>query len=217
MEQVHCCLASGLKICIWGWMDFFGCRDEERWGVPRRQGVFYKVGRLNRRKGGEKKMLSIDCFLCQRGIVGLPADIWMSPEWSRLPSQSQRRNMIGWEMPNTGMAAGQNNQRLSCRLLPYRCQISLKSIFNLLFIKKVHIERQIKFMDEFNLWSFDDLFFTLWSHVIHLKALVWEGTSTTVVAKINFCTVHFWQTGIMLKFWIDCLKTVWVYIYIFLW
>lgn len=61
-------------------MDFFGCRDEERWGVPCRQGVFYKVGRLNRRKGSEKKMLSIDCFLCQRGIVGLPADIWMSPE-----------------------------------------------------------------------------------------------------------------------------------------
>lgn len=46
---------------------FFGCRDEERWGgVPCRQGVFYKVGRLNRRNGGEKKKCFLLIAFCAR-------------------------------------------------------------------------------------------------------------------------------------------------------
>lgn len=61
-------------------MDFFGCRDEDRWGDALQAGGLLQSGETEQEERRWKKMLSIDCFLCQRGIVGLPADIWMSPE-----------------------------------------------------------------------------------------------------------------------------------------
>lgn len=92
---------------------------------------------------GGNLLLIASC--AREDLRGLPADIWTSPQWSQTPpsSQSERHNMIGWGRPSTGMAAGQTNSELSCRLLCRWCQISWKAIFNLHLVMEVHIEEHI--------------------------------------------------------------------------
>lgn len=68
-KQVHCCLAAGLMIYIWEWMDF-GWRDEEMCRKPCRQELFHKAGRLGRKSEGREENASHWLFFVPEGKRG---------------------------------------------------------------------------------------------------------------------------------------------------
>lgn len=110
-KHVQCCLASGLKgkythLRMDGfWMKGWGEAEE----------ALEVGGCLTKRwRGRGRKILLIDCLLCQRGKWAFlhTSGTGSSPQWSQLPSQTQRPTMVTderGERPNSGMAASQTD------------------------------------------------------------------------------------------------------------
>lgn len=113
-KHVRCCLASGLKakdthLRMDGFLDE-GMRRGG--GSPSGRGFSHtKRGNLPGRGevGRLRKCLLLIGFYARREKWGsLHTSVrGCSPQWSQLPSQSQRHAMRGRERPSGGMAAGQ--------------------------------------------------------------------------------------------------------------
>lgn len=143
-KRVCCCLASGLTICIWGWMDF-GWWDEESWRKPCRQWVFQKVKRLSRRRGEENAPYWL--FFVPEGKHGASCRQLYMP-FNKHSSPLGHKD-APWQ--DEWMAAGQTDREAQLHVASLQMLYSLVRnwfvfFFYFLLIMKIHNERRIEFM-----------------------------------------------------------------------